>query len=157
MGRLKKGGVPDQIVAARVVLNDWNCGKIKYYTYPPEKEHCVSNGNEVPMEEAQIVTEFAKEFSLDDFNIVKMESDDMENLPNILPSQTMLLPTSGIVTEHKNEESSDLDTSDIEAPLDKENEKENLLSERISIGANTENLATVKKVGTAPCPPNTYR
>ena len=28
MGRLKKGGIPDQITAARVVLNDWNNGKI---------------------------------------------------------------------------------------------------------------------------------
>ena len=50
MGRLKKGGVPDQIVAARIVLNDWNSGKIKYHTYPPENIIKSSTDNEVVME-----------------------------------------------------------------------------------------------------------
>ena len=29
IGKLKKGGVPDNLMAARLVLNDWNSGKIK--------------------------------------------------------------------------------------------------------------------------------
>jgi nuclear GTP-binding protein len=29
MGRLKKGGVPNQTAAARSVLNDWNKGKLR--------------------------------------------------------------------------------------------------------------------------------
>lgn len=36
-GKLKKGGVPDTIAAARIVLNDWNIGRIPYYTNPPER------------------------------------------------------------------------------------------------------------------------
>ena len=36
-GVLKKGGVPDMIAAARVVLTDWNGGKIPYYTDPPAR------------------------------------------------------------------------------------------------------------------------
>merc|ERR1719356_1989835 len=36
MGKLKKGGVPDRNLAARIVLNDWNSGKLKYFTHPPE-------------------------------------------------------------------------------------------------------------------------
>lgn len=28
MGRFKKGGVPDQEAAARILLNDWNTGKV---------------------------------------------------------------------------------------------------------------------------------
>merc|ERR1712168_1206941 len=36
MGKLKKGGVPDRNLAARLVLTDWNSGKIKYFTHPPE-------------------------------------------------------------------------------------------------------------------------
>merc|ERR1719507_44596 len=145
MGRLKKGGVPDQIVAARIVLNDWNCGKIKYFTHPPEEEKSVTAENEVVMKEAEIVSEFAKEFSLDDFNLVKMESDDMENLPNVLSSQTMLVSSSGIVEERKNSELLELDTSDQEGSLNGDIGKENLLSERISIGANKNNIAARKK------------
>ena len=136
MGRLKKGGIPDQITAARVVLNDWNNGKIKYYTYPPEDEKTNLNENDTVMQDAEIVSEFAKEFSLDDMNITKMESDDMQNLPNILPSQTMLIPTSGILTEQQNDDMSDIESSDQESGSIG---KENLLSNKISIGGNANN------------------
>ncbi|KAF9505094.1 hypothetical protein BS47DRAFT_1436447 [Hydnum rufescens UP504] len=34
-GRLGKGGAPDQVTAARSVLNDWNAGSIPYHTVPP--------------------------------------------------------------------------------------------------------------------------
>ena len=36
-GKLFKGGAPDMISAARVVLTDWNNGKIPYYTMPPKR------------------------------------------------------------------------------------------------------------------------
>lgn len=34
-GKLRKGGVPDAEAAARIVLQDWNTGRISYYTMPP--------------------------------------------------------------------------------------------------------------------------
>ncbi|CAG8632994.1 23431_t:CDS:2, partial [Cetraspora pellucida] len=34
-GKLKRGGIPDVEATARVVLQDWNSGKISYYTMPP--------------------------------------------------------------------------------------------------------------------------
>ena len=143
MGRLKKGGIPDQITAARVVLNDWNNGKIKYYTYPPEDEKTNLSENDTVMQDAEIVSEFAKEFSLDDMNITKMESDDMLNLPNILPSQTMLIPTSGILNEQQNDDMSDIESSDQESTG---MGKENLLSNKFSIGGNANNLHATNKV-----------
>ena len=146
MGRLKKGGVPDQVVAARIVLNDWNCGKIKYFTYPPEDNKIVGEGEEVVMQDSEIVSEFAKEFNLDDLNIIKMESDDMENLPNILPSQTMLLQSTGIVEEHRHGEQSDIDISDHEDCQNGGVGKENLLSDRISIRATADSIPIHKKV-----------
>lgn len=33
MGRLKKGGIPDVVAAARSILTDWNSGKIRYMSY----------------------------------------------------------------------------------------------------------------------------
>lgn len=36
LGKLKKGGAPDIVGAARMVLTDFNTGKISYYTLPPK-------------------------------------------------------------------------------------------------------------------------
>lgn len=35
-GKLIKTGIPDFDKAARIVIKDWNDGKIKYWTSPPE-------------------------------------------------------------------------------------------------------------------------
>jgi hypothetical protein len=37
VGKLKKGGVPDYRAAAVTVLRDWQSGKIKFFTLPPER------------------------------------------------------------------------------------------------------------------------
>ncbi|XAR60985.1 hypothetical protein NMG60_11034551 [Bertholletia excelsa] len=58
-GKLKKGGVVDVEAAARIVLHDWNEGKIAYYTMPPTR-------NQGEPSEAKIVSEFAKEFNIDE-------------------------------------------------------------------------------------------
>jgi len=38
-GKINRGGVPDLNEAAKRVLNDWNSGKIAYYTHPPERKN----------------------------------------------------------------------------------------------------------------------
>ncbi|XP_062078866.1 guanine nucleotide-binding protein-like NSN1 [Humulus lupulus] len=58
-GKLKKGGIVDIESAARIVLHDWNEGKIPYYTMPP-----VRNQDETT--EAKIVTELGKVFSIEE-------------------------------------------------------------------------------------------
>uniref|UniRef100_A0A5B7APS4 CP-type G domain-containing protein n=1 Tax=Davidia involucrata TaxID=16924 RepID=A0A5B7APS4_DAVIN len=58
-GKLKKGGVVDVEAAARIVLHDWNEGKIPYYTMPPTR-------NQGEPLEAKIVSELGKEFNIDD-------------------------------------------------------------------------------------------
>jgi len=77
LGKLKKGGVPDRDIAARVVLGDWNSGKIKYCTHPPE--------GSTTENESEIVSEFAKEFSLEELK--HNEIRDMDTLPTIRPSE----------------------------------------------------------------------
>ncbi|PSR94921.1 Guanine nucleotide-binding protein like [Actinidia chinensis var. chinensis] len=57
-GKLKKGGVVDVEAAARIVLHDWNEGKIPYHTMPPTR-------NQEPSE-AKIVSELGKEFNIDE-------------------------------------------------------------------------------------------
>ncbi|KAG6425419.1 hypothetical protein SASPL_115854 [Salvia splendens] len=58
-GKLKKGGVVDVDATARIILHDWNEGKIPYYTMPPKR-----NADEPS--EARIVTELGKEFNVDE-------------------------------------------------------------------------------------------
>merc|ERR1712233_41827 len=77
LGKLRKGGVPDRETAARIVLGDWNTGKIKYCTHPPETSQ--SSGST-----SEIVSEFAKEFSLDELK--HGEIRDMDTLPSVRPS-----------------------------------------------------------------------
>ncbi len=55
------------------VLGDWNSGKIKYFTHPPE-----TVAGDIASE---IVSEFAKEFSLDTLDM----DNDMDTLPVVRP------------------------------------------------------------------------
>ncbi|KAL7746551.1 nuclear GTP-binding protein nug1 [Sorochytrium milnesiophthora] len=54
-GKLRRGGVLDLDAAARSVLQDWNGGKIPFYTIPPKRD---LGG------EAAVVTAFAQEFDV---------------------------------------------------------------------------------------------
>lgn len=128
IGKLRKGGLPNQDMAARVVLNDWNSGKIKYYTHPPEtvtKETHVSS---------EIVATFAKEFSLDDLD--KMDQEDMTSLPSLNPSDTMAVETSGIVENAKqsDDEAESMEDSEDEDSV-QEDDNVGQLSKRMTVAA----------------------
>lgn len=69
MGKLGKGGAPDVRAAARSLITDWNIGKIKYCTHPPEDE----NESDIHLG-ASILTsaeDNAKEFNIEDFEKVQ--------------------------------------------------------------------------------------
>ncbi|XP_047183068.1 guanine nucleotide-binding protein-like NSN1 [Vigna umbellata] len=93
-GKLKKGGIVDVAAAARIILHDWNEGKIQYYTMPPNRDQGEPS-------ETKIVSEFAKEFnvdevynnessfigslkSVDDFNAVEVPSSHPLNLTEMM-------------------------------------------------------------------------
>ena len=81
MGKLKRGGIPDREKAARILLGDWNSGKIKYFTHPPEQAETNIA--------AEIVSQFAAEFSLDKVD----QTEEMDTLPNIKPSDIVQVKT----------------------------------------------------------------
>ena len=54
-----RGGQPDIEAAALCILKDWNGGAIEYYTMPPAPP--VSS-----LLETSVVSEFAKEFKIED-------------------------------------------------------------------------------------------
>ncbi|XP_062202484.1 guanine nucleotide-binding protein-like NSN1 isoform X1 [Phragmites australis] len=73
-GKLKKGGIVDVEAAARIVLHDWNEGKIPYYTQPPKRDA-------VEDSDAVIISEAGKEFNIDE--IYKAESSYIGSLKSI--------------------------------------------------------------------------
>lgn len=113
-GFVSRGGIynPDQ--AARLLINDWNSGKIKYYTVPPEEP-----SDTKWKISTEIVSTFAKEFEID------FESTDkslMRNLPQVKPSSSVqlaestsepdLMSTDPILPGEGSDEDLDLDTMD---------------------------------------------
>jgi len=86
-GKLKRGGVADVARAARTLLQDWNSGKITYYTAPPEKEDSQNTSVHIG---ATIVSGFSKEFNIDE--IKEDEVKMMEGLPAEGTKQHMLIP-----------------------------------------------------------------
>ena len=58
-GKLKKGGSVDVQAAAKLVLQDWNDGRIPFYTMPPMRE--AQEGHAA----AEVVTHFGIDFDAD--------------------------------------------------------------------------------------------
>jgi nuclear GTP-binding protein len=59
-GKVLKGGIPDKIMAARMVLKDWNKGKIPYFSVPPaDSSMAMETGGK-----ATIVSQFSDEFDV---------------------------------------------------------------------------------------------
>ncbi|WOK92421.1 guanine nucleotide-binding protein-like NSN1 [Canna indica] len=73
-GKLKKGGLMDTAAAARIVLHDWNEGKIPYFTLPPTR-------NEEEHLDSVIVPQFGKEFNIDD--VYKSETSFIGTLSSV--------------------------------------------------------------------------
>uniref|UniRef100_A0A0B7A2D0 CP-type G domain-containing protein n=1 Tax=Arion vulgaris TaxID=1028688 RepID=A0A0B7A2D0_9EUPU len=111
MGKLKKGGIPDISRAARTMLQDWNNGKITYYTAPPE---------EIPESsvhvDAKIVTEWGKEFNIDELIAEEsklLSAHHMKNNTSPLLVSSVG-PLKAVVNEADLEEGGDDDIKDIE-------------------------------------------
>ncbi|XP_073816086.1 nucleostemin 1 [Musca autumnalis] len=113
MGKFLKKGVPDVVAAARSVLNDWNTGKIKYCTQPPE----VPDNNDVHVS-ASIVHAEAREFDVDNFE--QMETEILNNF-DVKKDDVMEITSTGPV-EYKPMDDED-DTAD------KEDEKNTIIDE----------------------------
>ncbi|CAD6204347.1 GSCOCG00009932001-RA-CDS [Cotesia congregata] len=73
MGMLKKKGIPDSVAAACSLLNDWNSGKIRYCTLPPETPFT--------NESVEIVKQVGGEFDITKYE--KEEKMLLESLDNM--------------------------------------------------------------------------
>merc|ERR1712083_1147033 len=135
LGKLTKGGIPNHDMAARIVLNDWNSGKIKYFTLPPETETKETHVS------AEVVSEFAKEFSFESLD--KMDQDDLSDLPAVKPSDTVAVGSSGMI-ENINQEEEEIEEDMEEDDEDEENvDEENIgqLSKRVTFQTNSKSTS----------------
>lgn len=67
-GKMSKGCILDLTAAAKIVLNDWNNGKLKYYTLPPE-----TNDSTVDI---KFLDKMPEEFNIEKFDNEIMKSID---------------------------------------------------------------------------------
>uniref|UniRef100_T1ILS6 Guanine nucleotide-binding protein-like 3 homolog n=1 Tax=Strigamia maritima TaxID=126957 RepID=T1ILS6_STRMM len=74
-GKLKKRGVPNINEAAKTIINNWNEGKIKYYTHPPNNALLPS------YLDAKIVSEMSAAFDID--KLLEDEQEVMSSLPKV--------------------------------------------------------------------------
>lgn len=83
LGRVKKGGVPDVEVAAKCLIKDWNCGRIRYYTQPPESTEAASHVSATVLSSAAAAS--VPEFNIDNYEA--MESEAIEALTSLEAKQ----------------------------------------------------------------------
>lgn len=100
MGKFRRGGVPDSEGAARSLLNDWNTGKIKYCTQPPETD---TNTN--AHISAAIVSAEAREFEIENFD--QMETDMLNNFTVKVEDAMEMTSTGPVHMQHNVDEVSD--------------------------------------------------
>ncbi|KAH0635140.1 hypothetical protein KY290_037049 [Solanum tuberosum] len=115
-GKLKKGGIVDVDAAARIVLHDWNEGKIPYYTLPPTR-------NEGEHSEVKIVSELGKEFNIDE--VYGSESSIIGSLKSVNDFNPVEVPSNRPVSFDDN-----MLEDNLQQPLaENDNATENLVSE----------------------------
>ncbi|ULU04437.1 hypothetical protein L5515_013446 [Caenorhabditis briggsae] len=94
IGKLRRGARPDLNAAAKRVLNDWNTGKLRYYTHPPEAGS-VKDDTSVPVE---VVTQFSKEFDIDAI------ADDQNQIIEGLPMESDIIAPQNSEDEEEEED-----------------------------------------------------
>ncbi|WMV46993.1 hypothetical protein MTR67_040378 [Solanum verrucosum] len=115
-GKLKKGGIVDVDAAARIVLHDWNEGKIPYYTLPPTR-------NKGEHSEVKIVSELGKEFNIDE--VYGSESSMIGSLKSVNDFSPVEVPSNRPVSFDDN-----MLEDYLQQPLaENDNATENLVSE----------------------------
>ncbi|XP_071720321.1 guanine nucleotide-binding protein-like NSN1 [Rutidosis leptorrhynchoides] len=133
-GKLKKGGILDNNAAARIILQDWNEGKITYYTMPPVR-------NEGEVMEAKFVSKLGNEFNVNE--VYGTESSYIGSLksanelnPVVIPPMVPVALDESMLKDEKQQEATRVEsntnneedeamTEDKDATENNENEKLN--------------------------------
>jgi nuclear GTP-binding protein len=113
LGKLKKGGIPDILAAAKIILQDWNSGKISFYTHPPERK-----GSD--HDSAEVMQYFGAEFDLK--ALEQEEKDDLDGLLSAMESALVLGPGKPTSMEEESIVNEEIDDDDVENDIEHEEE-----------------------------------
>ncbi|PSN51437.1 Guanine nucleotide-binding protein-like 3 [Blattella germanica] len=114
-GLFLKGGIANATAAARSLIEDWNRGKIRYYTLPPEEK-------EETHISAEIVQQVAAEFDISSYEVMETETLN-EGLEDNSAQKGMLLESAGPV------EAKDMP----EEKMEEDGEKNGILGENVTV------------------------
>ena len=112
-GKLKRGGIADIVAAAKIVLQDWNDGKIPYFTSPPKRQSEVQGS-------AALVSDWSSDFDMSALENEKAQVIDaldqgVEDAENFFETDT-----AGEVHVNLDMEEDDMDMEDEPADLNKQ-------------------------------------
>ncbi|CAN8002180.1 unnamed protein product, partial [Ixodes hexagonus] len=102
MGLLRKGGLPNPIAAAKRILTDWNCGRIKYYTEPPAIDQQSTHLG------AEIVQTMAAEFDI--ASLEQEEKMEFEAVRVVKPSDAVIMESAGTAVISLDAEDASMET-----------------------------------------------
>jgi len=125
LGKLKKGGIPDQLAAAKVLLQDWNSGKITFYTHPPIRE--------VTEHDTTTVVQYLGA-GFDIKALEKEEADDLDGLLSAMDTALVLDPSKPVeMQDMQDEEDASDDASEDDASDDEHIDEDDAIEDLINI------------------------
>lgn len=104
MGKLKKGGIPDLVASAKVILADWNAGKIPYFTQPPKfreghEQHASTEFVSAEAKEFDVETAYKNETSTVIAGLPENDDDDFALMSETIGSGMMIEEHDGVLLE----------------------------------------------------------
>ncbi|KAJ2782993.1 nuclear GTP-binding protein nug1 [Coemansia javaensis] len=135
-GLLKRQGIADLVGAARIVLGDWNRGKIPYYTLPPGMAQATASGKAAAGDaaaahgagRAEVVSEWAKEFDIDallgDMDAKVLADASAANRRAIVMEGRTIAQNADIAMDASSDDDDDDDDGDDDDEMDEDDEDE---------------------------------
>ena len=104
MGKLKKGGIPDLVASAKVILADWNAGKIPYFTQPPKfreghEQHASTEFVSAEAKEFDVETAYKNETSTVIAGLPENDDDDFALMSETIGSGMTIEEHDGVLLE----------------------------------------------------------
>lgn len=131
-GKLKKGGYPDMRAAAKLLIQDWSMGKIRFYKLPPQSE---TQHADIVNSKLKIVGGWSNELDIE--SLLEAEKNDMTHLMcaegigfelNSHKTVVKNIPKN-VNLDNSDDESSSVDEDEIET-MDQSNKEEYLISSK---------------------------
>ncbi|MCO5569575.1 hypothetical protein L7F22_023290 [Adiantum nelumboides] len=148
-GKLKKGGGLDLVAAGKLILKDWNQGKIPHYCMPPARPQYVQ-------EDTAILSEFSKEFNVEDVyrdersTVISSLSSLVDSVHFELPPNapvSMEVPDSKMDDEESDEEDQPAETlGEASDDMDLSEHLVASIKERSAISSQNEKLYNVEAI-----------